>query len=411
MEIGTIKKDEVFARIFSFIFILSILVNYYLRSSIFISMFAYINILTFCFIIFYFLLNIKNVNVNILFIILLSIIIFISNKISIYGYDGFISTFQSILFLISPLLFFAVKHQSQNFSKFLSIFLRSFNIFILVVFILMIFDFLSSYQFYKIYISFFPKFSPFYQKGIGSLNRVPSIIGHQLITKTFFLLYFLLNFLYKKKSGIYISNPILIIFVSIIGITLTGSKTGIVLLLVALGYLNLQNRNFFILLSSILFILVFYYVGVFDSIIDRFLNTTLTTGRLKAWDQVKYGLPPIKFFYGYGDLFFYNLKYFYTETVITASFEFPFVSLTYMYGLLFTILFYFELFILPIIYFFKSKNIVVLFSYLLLVVDFNTYNQIVFNPDFVAYIVMINYLFFALSNMNKKENNNFLMEI
>lgn len=400
------KKNSIFLKFIPWLFIISLIFNYYLRSSVLPSFVAYFNLLLITTILIYILMNIKKINIRIIVILILILLIITSNNTTTYGTVTTIETLQSVLYLIFPLIIFCINIDEFEYLDFLYKFLKIFNRFMFFIFFLMIIDFFSTGEFFRQYSNFFPDFYPFYQKNTQGIVRYPSILGHQLITKTFFLLYFSLNFAYGKITQRYISNPILVICISVIAITLTGSKSGIVLLFVLIAYLNMKSRNFIILITVIIGTILLYYIGIFDSLLSRFLNTSLTTGRLEAWNQINYLLPPIKWFSGYGDLFFNNLKYFIKDYVITAAFEFPFITLIYMYGIIFTIFFYSIVFLSIILAAMRLEDKTILVAYLIFFVDINTYNQIVFNPDMVGLIILINFIFYTLIKSSNLKGDN-----
>ena len=238
----------------------------------------------------------------------------------------------------------------------------------------------------------FPKLAEYIPVNTGFLQfRSVSYLGHELYTKHFFIVFYILNMIYYSINTKSIMNIVAVHFISIVGVALSGSKIAILVLLFLMIYFNFKGKNKFIkLLLIFIGLLIMNSLGIFDFVINRFKTTTLTTGRSLAWNIISPSLPNIKLIGGSGENLTANLMNRFTQTQVTAAFEYPFRMWLYRYGLIPTILILYQLYIKSFYKFLKGKNLIFIVSFSVIIVETSTFNQLVYNPDFCIAVIMWN---------------------
>ncbi|MBS6396165.1 MAG: hypothetical protein KH452_03280 [Clostridiales bacterium] len=290
--------------------------------------------------------------------------------------------------LLVPLILVHVRiKELENFQVFFVKFMKFFNNFIGVLLILAIAGYLFENKI-AIFTATILKSSQL--MSIVSSRRFVSFLGHPLYNTEFFVAYFGLNAVYqkyldKKKSFWYV-------LISLAGVLLTGSKTGIVLILMGTLMLNISNLKW--LLTYLVAVVGLYFGGFFDLIISRLLNETLTTGRSEKWIELINMVDiDINWFYGNGHGSVFELNDIVRRA--SAAFEYPFKLFPYEFGIIFTIILYMVLFVFPAYYFLKRKQYTILVIFGMLVLDVNSYNGLGLYQDH-----MYTYCFFLCLILN-----------
>ncbi|WP_026889101.1 oligosaccharide repeat unit polymerase [Clostridium beijerinckii] len=306
--------------------------------------------------------------------------------------------------IVFPLILLDFKLKVEEFPKIFRMFLKIFNLFVIILLALGVIDFVDNHIIISTLVELFNDIG--FTELVNSMGetRYFSFMGHPLYNCEIFLIFFIINNLNNKyfKS---ILNPIVITLISIIGIALTGSKTGLVLIILGVFVLNIYNKKVFIFQIVLSFIAL--YIGIFNTTIERF-NGSLTTGRNEMWEVItSFDYFPIKFFNGYGSGF--TFKYNNIVNGASAAFEYPARMFSLEYGILFTIILY-VIFTIPLIKLLRRKHYFILMGYMIVFVDINTYNGIALAQDhmlmscLILFIMinMSNYLFFS-KNMTSKD--------
>lgn len=232
-------------------------------------------------------------------------------------------------------------------------------------------------------------------------GRFCSVWGHPLTNAVLFNAFFICNDIYYRSLG---KNypKILYLAVAVLGVLLCAGKTAIAVIAVYMVITNWKDKRWFILYC--VGGAALYFLGVFDSIIDRFLNTPLTTGRFEA--LVKYfsgNYYPLRFWSGYG----YD-KVFGIEEIsrLRAGFEFPPLMFSFNFGILFALIMLITVYGLLSWYMLKKKRIVEWIGFSLLFAQIYTYNGVCLRSNEVCYFVY--FAFFLINNsiMLAKEPEN-----
>ena len=234
-------------------------------------------------------------------------------------------------------------------------------------------------------------------------GRMVSYFGHPLLTSEVMILCFsfntLVNYCIEKKTVIEIVHYSLI---SVIGIGLCGSKTGLILIAIefALLYVNKKGIKYFILVATAVYWA--YGYGLLNTVIGRFLDGfksgDLTTGRNTALVMLmRNGYLNFNFFIGHAgaDL---------SERMI-AALEYPPLRWAYLFGVWFAVLMCIVLFLIPAIKIFNNKNVKIFVVLIILILDVNSYNGITTQSDQMLLYCVSVFLLLNLSYVIRGNKN------
>lgn len=339
-------------------------------------------------------------NIAILLMIALLTILFINTQI--INNKELIETIKVLLALIAPIILLTLELDKKNFEVGFKRFINWYNIFIIILLVFGIIDAFTSNMTAKFFATIFN--NERFAEMANEVNRTRylSFMGHPLYNAQLFITYYILN---NMSSKYIVSNtkPIFVTLISIIGVALTGGKTGMVLIIFAILVFSFRNIKVFI--PQIILIVCALNLGIFSSTIERFLSGSLTTGRIESLQTVmRYKIMPIKFIngYGYGSTFIYN----YYISWASAAFEFPITMFALEYGVLFTIIFHLIFIAIPALIFIKRKQLLICIGYFILFLDVSTYNGLGLAQDHMMLFCFITYVIFNLSKYIYYYENN-----
>lgn len=387
-------------RIFAWICFSIFLFSFYIREAVFKSG-ANINIIFIIIVIIYIYINKKSINptmlIFLLFIMIYTFIIdYFINSNSITIIIG------NICMIFIPMLLFTIRVEEKNFEEILITCLKIINFFIIIIFSIGIVDSFINFSIMKFvgeYIA--PGLNDWISDNTSELilYRYTSFMGHPLFTKELFIYFFLLNSICEKK----LLNKNLVTLISLIGVLLTGSKTGIVLILLCIIGLEIKDAKFKNIIISFILILTAYCIGFFDTVILRFQSESLTTGRSESIQYIKeLNFIDYKFFSGYGERIHSIFADIVGEVYATASLEYPFRILLYKYGVVCLCMIIIYLIIYPTLCFLKYKQFYLLFAFIIKVIDINTYNGLIFKADNMILFVLFTYILLGICNNKNK---------
>lgn len=256
-------------------------------------------------------------------------------------------------------------------------------------------DYLSGFSVQKILSKYYFLQGYFTEDILRNMNgfyRYFSMWGHPLRLGGMILIIFALNILYTRYYGKLI-NINFIAIVSLIGACLANSKTsivGVIGLVILMSFRSKRGRLIKIIISMILIIVLFNTSFFQETILNRFLNTDLTTGRSEIVNYMFTGYIPTPNFIGEG------VGYSYYITDMTGlgalSFEYPPIMFSYDYGIICTILIYIVIFIYPVFMIIKRKQWLALCCYGIVFLQYNTHAAIVVKEDAMIQLVFFIYL-------------------
>lgn len=204
--------------------------------------------------------------------------------------------------------------------------------------------------------------------------RLYSYIGHPLYNAELFIMTLGLNYTYNEIFVKSHKNDKWVILVTMIGIAMTASKSAIVIFLALIILLYIKNIRY--MLFSFALLTVSYFNGLFDIVLSRF-SWSLTSGRSEVWERISSkGIDFFHFFWGNGSDSKYNFSY--LEDWARAAFEYPYRLYALEFGILFTIIIFLYLFVIPEYKLIKNRTNWKLLSIIFLgvVAHVNIYNGI-----------------------------------
>lgn len=339
------------------------------------------------------------------------IILFVFWSISIGFNSNFdlISKIRVIFFLLFPLYlcienFFEIKYINK--------FLVIYNKIIIIILLFGLIDFFMHGNLMNYSVSILNKYplkNLMYQERSWEVYRYYSFIGHPLTNATYFLFYLIINFSYGIKEK-FITNPILIIIIGLLGLLISGSKTAIliglvfIILMYGMGGRRKIINSFLILLIILILLNTTFFK---DILLTRFKTAIdsgdITTGRSLLIDFLKsssYVEKPKILALGLG----VSRKVAVSLGGNILNFEYPLIMFLYDFGYLGTIIIYIYMILIPIIKGFLSKNFVYIVSIIAMFIMVNTNNGIANISDstvlYGIFIFILNSIFF--NNSNKK---------
>lgn len=318
-----------------------------------------------------------------------------------HGMRNFIFSFCSF---VIPISLIGLEIDKDTFIKFYKLFLKIFNLIIFSITIIGLIDLILGNKLILGISSIMSNSikNLIYTQQTLKVNRLYSFMGHPLFNTQLYLMFFILNLIYENLLSKTLINKLLLYLIPIIGISMTASKTGLILLLISFIIFNNSKDKLIHYILITLFIYLIFNLGVFNNTIERFVSETLTSGRTDYWNIYKEsGLFPLRMFKGYGNefIFYYNSLY----PWISAGFEYPFRLYALEQGIIFTFIIYTGIFIYPVIILVKRRHINLLFMFLIIFIDINTYNSIALIGDNL--LIFSIFIFIILNVSNAKYKN------
>lgn len=236
--------------------------------------------------------------------------------------------------------------------------------------------------------------------GVASLlrmynqKRCVTYMGHALFSSEIFLAGYILGHMYKKSIGI--KDSILDILIPIIGITLTQSRAGVLLVLAVFVVFNFEWKKASRILALLIILAIAFQVGVFDSFISRILGVVATgdfTAGRNASIESLIATGGLKFYWFRGQV----IEYTGAVTSLGMALEYPILCWAYAFGIVIAILLTLCYMIIPLIKSVIMRDKEIFFSILFLSLDVMSYSGIANNGDkallFALFIcILLNYM-------------------
>lgn len=315
--------------------------------------------------------------------------------------------------IILPILILSVYMDFNETINGLGKFLQLFNVFVMVLFVMGVVDFITNGS-----IQLYLASTIYTSNGLGQLIRYEhymgiyryySIAGHPLTNAKFFLLFLILNNIYGGYIKFLINRYILII-ISLTGILLSGSKTALMLALIIIVFGTKPNKYkllYYTLIISVFLIL--FNTSLFqNNLAKRFIEGIATgdisTGRNELLARLMNSdmAPLPKFFFGEGldySRYVAGLLHNYI-----GNFEYPIIMFAYDYGILITILIYICVFLYPATVLLKNKDYKLFFYFLVISIMMNSNNGIAnVNGDTLSQFCIILLFFMNISTTKRRK--------
>lgn len=218
-------------------------------------------------------------------------------------------------------------------------------------------------------------------------GRFVSYYGHSLNNTLLFLLLLAWTTVMKSIGMDSERNYLLDVAISLFGIAITGSKSGIMLAILLLLLCNIGLKKMKYVIAILLLFSVFYFSGIFDTVIDRILQGIaigdLSSSRNTALERLLMD-GTLKFDLLQGHLIDY------TGTSMIAALEYPFLRWSYTVGVVFTCVLYIIDFIVPVGRIVLAKKWSSLICVLIIMAFVNGNNGIsAYNDDMMIYAINI----------------------
>lgn len=236
------------------------------------------------------------------------------------------------------------------------------------------------------------------------IYRLYSFMGHPLFNTQLYLMFFILNNIYNKYFEKLLSDKVLII-VMLLGISMTASKTGLILASVSVLIITYKKTKIKHIIMVIIASAITIGSGIFNNTIYRILEESLTTGRAESWERITtMNLFPIKFFTGYGNGF----TFVYNQYIdwASAAFEYPIRMFSLEMGISMMIGIYICIAIIPVAILVGRRHLYLLISYAIVFLDVNTYNALSLPGDNMIIFSLFTCIILNISNMIVKRKEN-----
>lgn len=349
--------------------------------------------------------NIKKLNKFILFNIVLLILLIIIN--SMFLNISMINIIKMISIIILPLSIISIDINKECFDIYFEKFVKVFNVIFIIIVSLGILDYITNGSLQRILLHTNYIFNKYIIMVTlkNSIYRFFCFLGHPLTIAKYSILFFIINNIYSKYYKRELLNKYLVIILTLLGVILSASKTGMILsLIMILCFTNIRKKRvFFYGIVIILFIIIvnsnFFINTVAARFVEGYQNGDISSGRNMLIRELINSNYNFKFFsapgMGYSGIIARNFL-----TGI-SNFEYPAIMFLIDYGIIGTIIIYIIIFIYPIIVFIKNRDYYILINFIIYSVMCNSYNSISVAGDGM---LQLTFLIFIAINVSKSNN-------
>lgn len=207
-------------------------------------------------------------------------------------------------------------------------------------------------------------------------GRIISYMGHPLLSAEISLIYLVSEIIDSRYFNT-AKNLLLPSILSVVAAALCGSKTVILLLLFLIFAANINNKRIRNIVFIAIVFCILYFLGVFDVIIGRFI-TSMKTGDFTTGRNVRFmqlyssGRLSFNWFSGHSGSMSERFQ---------VALEYPPLRFAYVYGIFYSLILCFALFVYPVLVIFKRRQYMLLLCMLALIADVCTYSGLTTNAD------------------------------
>lgn len=302
-----------------------------------------------------------------------------------------------------PLLIIGINLKKEELTIIFNKCLSLLNTVVCILMVLGIFDYITkgSFQLFLLKYGFFNEryVELVKMESAGGTYRYYSLFGHPLRTAQLFLTFFILNNIFNKYFYTKM-NPFIVSVITLIGVTLSNSKTGVLLSLILILFFNSSQSKkgkriyWFLSLVMLIFLLSSQFFG--STVLKRVSAADLSGGRNDLVHALINGTIEKPGFLGGGTNF--SLKVSSTGDSGATSFEYPLIMFSYDLGIGPTLFLYIILLIYPLYKLIMYRNYYLAFMLIILSLDVNSYNGLTNVGDFM---LQLSFVIFLTLNTNK----------
>lgn len=279
-----------------------------------------------------------------------------------------------------PLLACQLSFSRGDAKGFARTIIRIFNAGVLLVFFILVLDLVSGSAVMGFLTSrFMSEMTSWVSSGL--FERHASIWGHYLITAGFYIVFLFVNIAYAKVEGEYLIDVRLLYVVATLGVLSTGGKTALVIYLVSIVWINLTSRHGVrnaVIITA--FLLVLYYLGAFDIVLERFGADDLSSGRNDS-TRAMFSAEMPRLIGGYGERFSAHAASLIGADYASMFAEYSLLALCYKFGIVYVglacVLLLWPSFSLAR----ATDNWIIAFMGVMTLVYFSTFNGLITIPD------------------------------
>ncbi|OOM26679.1 hypothetical protein CLOBE_31770 [Clostridium beijerinckii] len=394
-----IKSSIVYKLMISIIFF-TFIFSYQLRCGLLGDKIGGLNIVGLALIILLFLLYFNNMDKKYMILVyVVNMCVFIS---AIYSNKSIYKGFVVSGYFTIPLILIGINLKKNLFIEFTNKYIKVLNILMIIITLMGILD-IATNQRLMVFVSKFmtSKTQELINTQIDASianYRMYSLMGHPLFNTQLYLMFYTININYTRYFNKILDTRI-VTFITILGIVLTKSKSGMILLVICLLVQHAKKikiRNFIISFLAIIFL---FFSGIFNNTIERF-DGSLTSGRNEMWDLIQQSnMYPIKVFSGYG----LGATFRYNDIIKDASsaFEYPLRMFSFEIGMLPSILI-FSCLLYPILKLIRRRQYSLAIAYGIIFSDVNTYNGLSLQSDNMIILCLFIVTILNISNYTLK---------
>ena len=332
---------------------------------------------------------------------LLSLLILIVVFFIIAMTSGIFIKLHIYISIVVPLLIISFRFRD---SKFLYDVIKCWKGFLKISVIIMliteIIDVLSGYS-VTAWIANFTNVASFSR--ILKQQRCVTYMGHPLFSSELFLAYYLFSHLIARIENK--KDSLWDFLFPLVGILMTQSRTGLILILMAFLVFNLEWKYVQRIFTAFVILILLYQFGLFDSVLERFEQSILagdiTAGRNSSFVTL-FTTGQFKLYWFQGQ----SIDYDGSVTLLSMALEYPIACWAYNLGIIISMLLTIGYFVYPLIAVVKRRQKDVFWALLLLVLDVCTYSGLGNNDDKPLLFCIMCCLIMNISNYLYKRDKN-----
>ena len=323
-------------------------------------------------------------------------------SLTIIVIDSGFTKMNAVISIIIPLFLITfIFRRLTDYRKVLSVWMNLMSVCVLLMIATEIYDIVSGYSFTS-WMATYTGVPSFFR--ILKQNRPVTYMGHPLFSSEIFLAFYILkhlqNMIENKKDGFFW------IVICLVGSAIAQARAGTLLIILSFFAFNLEWKKARFAILGGLLLIVAYFLGVFDSVINRIL-ITMNSGDISAGRNASIislmGSGAMRLYPFHGQ----SLSYDGSVTTLGMALEYPPLGWAYSFGYIVSALISSVAIVYPLVVSAIRKQKIVFLSLLFLILDVNSYSGISGNGDkpilFYIFLCLILNASLVLHNQQKSQ--------